>query len=124
MPLFCKNGITKERNFRKEKRRQAPSMSSIADFLNLYSRIAKCVYRRILVEKEVQLARMTSFDKNLFDKQSKSLRSNLASGRVFRYDSEHMVSIVISSQSSSGLTMLRDMIFHFSHCVAYSNVVV
>ena len=35
-----------------------------------------------------QLARMTSLLRNLFDRQSKSSRSNLASLRVFRYGSE------------------------------------
>ncbi len=61
---------------------------------------------------------MTSFDRNLFDKESKSYRSNWASERVLRYDSESDVCqrYPCRQRCKDGLlTVLNDMLSDLCH---------
>jgi len=97
------------------------SMSHIA--ASVQSNMRSGYIEDYLQKRKVQLARMTSFDRNLFDRESKSLRSNCASGRVLRYDSGRWL-VGFGGYSTMRLTMLCDMFPHFGHSLTDGDIVV
>lgn len=76
---------------------------------------------------------MTSFERNLLERESKSSLSNLVSGRVLRYASVRQDMLVdmrstgfmgVIIYASFRLTMLEHMLSNLGHCLTDSRVVV